>query len=289
MSSAIAFKDITIIGVGLIGGSFALALKKIKSNSISITGFGRNKEKLKEAKERGIIDSYTTDLLHAVKEKDLIVLATPVNKFKEIIQKIKEIIKKRCIIMDVGSIKGMLVREIEEMLPEDVYFIGAHPIAGSEKSGFKYAKSDMFKGVLCILTPTEKTNKEAFKKVKNMWQCIGAEVKELSPEEHDKIYAVVSHLPHMVAYALVNTVRKISSEYLYFAGRGFMDITRLAKSSPLLWSGICVENKKNLIRIIDDFKKELDDISKAIINDDMEKLEELFNKAAELRKKADEY
>ena len=275
---------VTIFGVGLLGASFALALRE---NGLcgTICGYGRKEENLKRAKDRGIIDEYSIDARNACKDADLILLATPVGVFNDIAAKIKDTLKQGSIVTDVGSVKGRLVYELESLMPEGVYFIGSHPIAGSDKSGIDDARADLFKNARCIITPTEKSDESAKNRVAAIWQAIGARVELIDPFKHDEIYAVVSHLPHLVAYCLVNTVGDLNTEYIDYAGQGFKDTTRIALSSPEMWRDISIFNKENLIKLMSVFRENLDKMEKLLELSDAHGIEEEFLRAQGLRKK----
>lgn len=278
----IFFNKIAILGVGLIGGSFALAMKK---NGLcrEITGFGRDSRKLRRAKEKGIVDSFHLDASVAVRDADLIMFATPVGTFLDLSQKIASALKKGALVTDVGSIKGSLVRKIEKIMPDGVHYVGGHPIAGSDSSGFEAADADLFMNAAFIMTPTQNSDKEALAAISALWETLGSVVVATDAEEHDRIFAAVSHLPHVIAYALVNTAADIDRSYLKFSGQGFRDTTRIAASSPELWRDICLMNKRNLLEMIDIFKKNLDSISQYLRADDAHSLEGEFDKARALR------
>ncbi len=281
---AIFFDKVTIIGVGLIGASLALALRQ---NSLCriIVGCGRNEENLKRARSRGIIDDYSLDLRQACLGSDLVVLSTPVGAFGEIIKKVRDILKKGSIVTDVGSVKGNLVYEIESMIPEGSFYIGSHPIAGSDRSGIDDAKADLFKSALCIITPTENSDTESMRKIALLWEGLGARIRFMDPYKHDEIYGAISHLPHVIAYALVNTIGDVNPEFIEYAGQGFKDTTRIALSSPQMWRDIVIYNRENLIRLIDTFVRNLEKMKKLLENADAEGIEQEFSKAQELRKK----
>ena len=278
----IKFNRVAIIGVGLIGSSLALALRKY-GVATEIRGSGRREANLREAVQRGIIDSYSLNHSEVVEGADLVVLATPVGRFRAIIEEVRPFLKKGSLVTDVGSVKGSLVREMEELMPEGVNFVGGHPIAGSDRSGIDAASGDLFAGARCIITPTEQTPEEAVQKVSELWKTIRAEVSILSPEEHDLVFALVSHLPHLIAYALVNTVGKVNPEYIHYAGKGFKDTTRVALSSPELWRDICLKNKENLLDLVERFQEILGGMVSALKRDASEELEVLFQEAQSLR------
>ncbi|MBS1126753.1 MAG: prephenate dehydrogenase [Nitrospirae bacterium] len=276
------FNRIAILGVGLLGASFALALKK---NGLcgSITGYGRNRENLLKAKERNIIDSFEQDPAAASRDADLIMLSTPVGSFLDLTKLIAPALKKGAVLTDVGSVKGRLVREIEKIIPEHANYIGGHPIAGSDRSGIDAANPGLFRNAKCIITPTEHSNADALEKIEGLWKALGSDILILNPEEHDRIYASVSHLPHLVAYAMVNTVADMDRSYLDFSGKGFMDATRIASSSEELWNDICLLNRDNLVEVIAVFQKNLDMLTRYLKDGDADSLKHAFRKARTLR------
>jgi prephenate dehydrogenase len=276
------FKKITILGVGLLGASFALALK---TNGLcnSIAGYGRNRENLQKAKERDIIDSFEQDPASACRDADLIMLSTPVGSFLELTKAISPALKKGAVLTDVGSVKGKLVREIEKIIPGHVSYIGGHPIAGSDRSGIDSASAGLFRNAKCIITPTENSNADALEKIQGLWKALGSDILTLNPEEHDRIYASVSHLPHLIAYAMVNTVADMDRSYLDFSGKGFMDATRIASSSEELWNDICLLNRDNLVEVIAVFQKNLDMLNQYLKAGNSDSLKNAFRKARTLR------
>lgn len=249
----------------------------------SICGYGRNIQNLITAAENGIIDHYSSDLNEVCKDSDLIVLATPVGAFRKIISGISKIIKKGSVITDIGSVKGKLVYDMESLMPEEIYYIGSHPIAGGEKSGAENARNDLFDNALCIITPTGNSHPASLEKISRLWESIGSRVELMDPYLHDKVYAVVSHLPHIVAYALVNSVGDIDEDFIRYAGRGFKDATRIAMSPPELWSDISLYNKENLLKMIQVFKDNLTKIEKFIKENDIKGLEMEFHRSVKLR------
>lgn len=276
------FNKVTIAGVGLIGASFALALRK-NGLSRNIHGYGRSEDNLRQAKGMGIIDSYSTDICSVCKDSDLLVLATPVGRFREIILKLRDSLSKNAIVTDVGSVKGKLVYDLEASMPEGAFYIGSHPIAGSDKSGIVDSRPDLFNNALCIITPTEASNKEAMDKVGSIWKTFGARLEFMDPFRHDEIYAAVSHLPHIIAYSIVNTINDIDNRYIEYAGQGFKDATRIALSSPELWRDISIFNKDNLLKMISIFRNNLDAISHCLEEDNESGIEKEFQRALLLR------
>ncbi len=283
---ALHFNKVTIIGVGLIGGSLARVLKE-KGLAREITGAGRSRETLELALRLGVIDHMGQGMRHAVENADLVVLASPVGTFEAVAGEIGPHLKKGAILTDVGSVKGNLVRALEALLPAGVLYVPGHPIAGKEKHGVSEASETLFQGAKCILTPTEKTDRQALETVKALWQAAGANVVLMNPDVHDHIFSAVSHLPHAAAYAMVNTVAEFNEgteNYITFSGAGFRDFTRIAASSPEMWRDICLLNGPNLVEMIERYQVSLNNIKKAIKHKDGGKLEKLFRSASVLRR-----
>jgi prephenate dehydrogenase len=280
------FLQIAIIGVGLLGGSLARVCKKKKLVN-TVIGFGRHSEKLKKAQELGIIDSYATDLQTAVEHADLVVLCTPVSKLGPLAGEMAPFLKPGCIVTDVGSVKKTVVGDIQSQLPGSVHFVGSHPIAGGEKSGFEASTVDLFEQQKCIITPTSKTNASALARVKELWEQTGMHVISLDVEEHDIIFGAVSHLPHIIAYSLMKTVGEVSTknyaEVTSFSGAGLKDITRIASSDPVMWRDICLGNKKPILNLIDKFQTTLQQMRNTLENEDGQLLEQTFQTANKYR------
>src|SRR3989338_4767273 len=263
----IHFKTITIIGVGLIGGSFERVCKK-KKLADRIIGFGRDEENLKRAVGLNVIDSYTLNLKDAVSNSDFILLATPVSTIIEIAKEMMPYLKKGAIVTDAGSVKGEIVREIDKILPEGIFFVGAHPIAGTEKSGVEASFVELFEGHKCVITPTDKTNSAALEKVKEIWKEAGSEVILMDANKHDRYLAAVSHLPHAVAYALVNAVGNLDERekgILSLSAGGFRVFTRIAASHPAMWRDIFLMNKREIVEMINIFKSTLENIKEELL------------------------
>ena len=259
----INFKKVAIIGPGLIGGAVGLALKKNKL-AHSIVGVARYKSTLKKAIAKGAIDIAADDLLTAVKDADLVVLATPVNVIKKMILLIKDNLEKGCIVFDVGSTKKEIVELADKSFPKGVEFIGVHPMAGSEKTGVEYASADFFLNSVCFLTKGKKISRKSLSKIKNLWKFFGANVVVVTASAHDKIVASVSHLPHFVSVALADAVEE---KLLKFTSTGFKDTTRIAAGDEELWSDICFTNKKPILEAIEVFQKKLNKIREIIASD----------------------
>jgi prephenate dehydrogenase len=280
------FNKMAIIGVGLLGASLAKACKE-KSLVEEICGFGRNRANLEKARSLNIIDEVPTDLVDAVKDADLIVLCTPVSTIVPLIQEVISKIQPEAIITDVGSVKNNVVRDAEKIIRDDVFFVGSHPIAGGENSGLEASTASLYKGAKCIVTPTEKTNEKALEKISSFWQAVGMNVMTLSVEEHDYVFGAVSHLPHIVAYALMNTLGALKTqdnrEVTIFSGAGLKDITRIASSDPVMWRDIFLTNRTHSLNLIDQFQNKLNEIRSNIEKGDGQALKNEFVAANKYR------
>jgi len=250
------FNKVAVIGTGLIGGSLALSLKKQKLAN-TIVGVSKHANSLKLALRRKAIDRAGLSL-DIIKGSDLVILATPVSTIINLKNKIRRLIEKDCIVIDVGSTKQKIVTSLEKVFPG---FLGCHPLAGSEKRGISNAKADIFKDSLCIITPTKNTSKDTIKKINKLWVKVGARVVFLSPKEHDRILSFTSHLPHIIAFTLINS---IPQGYLRFSSGGLKDATRIASSDPGLWQDIFLSNQENILKAIDLFEKNIKKLKSAI-------------------------
>ena len=276
------FGTVTIFGPGMIGASIARAIKE-KSLAEKVVGCSRNEETLRSSMEKGYIDSYALDPAAACSGADLVVLATPVDVFLPLVKSIAGSLGPNVIVMDAGSVKGALVRDIEAALPEGVSFVPCHPIAGSEFSGPDASSPDLFEGEYCIITPTERTPADALERIAGLWEAIGSSVERLDPDYHDMVYALVSHFPHLVMFAMVNAVSDTDPSALKFTGAGFDDSTRIAKSDPSLWRSICMMNKDKLIECISTLVDGLGGLKEALETGNGEFLEAEFARARKAR------
>ncbi len=276
------FRKVSILGVGLIGASVALAMKK-RGLCGSVMGFGRNESNLARAREKGIIDSFDLDPARASAHSDLVLFAMHAGSFAKTARDIVSSLTKGAVVTDVGSVKGSLVYEIENILSGQAAFVGGHPIAGGEKSGIESADADLFEGRRCIITPTARTDGAARELLTSLWKSLGAEVVMMSPEEHDRVMGAVSHLPHVIAYEMVNAADEIDGSCLQYAGTGFRDVTRIASSSPELWRDVCLLNRENLALFIDVFVRRMEAVRGYLMSGDADSLEEEFRKAKTLR------
>jgi len=256
--------SVAIIGVGLIGGSLGLALKK--ANLVqNIIGIGRKEERLQEALKLGAVDSVVTDIYFGVKRVDLVILATPVNAILEIASQMVPYLKMGAIIMDVGSTKKKIVHKLTPSLAlSELHFVGTHPLAGSEESGVEAAKADLFAGATCVITPIPQTNENAISIVRSLWESIGAKVVEMTPELHDELIAYSSHLPHILAVSLVDLIKLQDKKILPLLASGFRDTTRIAASDPVMWRDICLTNQEEILKTIAEFKKILEKWEKLV-------------------------
>jgi prephenate dehydrogenase len=279
------FKKIVIFGVGLIGGSVALALKKLP-NPPHITGVGRPNQSLQEALSLGLIDSAETDIAIALENADLILIATPVAQTPAILKSILPHLAAQTVITDAGSTKSDVMAYAEAELGEQFkQFVGGHPIAGAEKSGPAAAMADLYIGKNVILTPGLVTDPEAILKVTELWKVCGALVSNMRPEEHDSVFAAVSHLPHLLAFALVEDLAKRdNAELLFkFAASGFRDFTRIAGSHPEMWRDIALANKQALLQELNTYKQAIGEMTALLENNDHEGLFALFEHASHAR------
>ncbi len=274
---------ITLVGVGLIGGSIGLALKK-RGFSGEIVGLGRRP--LEDAIQCGAIDSYTQEVAEAAQDTDLIILCTPVGMISSKIAELAPYLEPDCIVTDVGSVKQRVIAEVEPIMPDGRYFVGAHPMAGSEQTGVGAAHADLFQGAVCLVTPTERTDLRALAQVESLWKYLGARTVQISPSEHDYLIGAASHLPHVVACALTQTVAKIENEAgkaIDFAATGFRDTTRIAAGSPKLWQHILLYNRDVVLRTVEEMLDYLRRYHHALLHADPEELGMLLEDARFLR------
>jgi len=282
------FSKVTIIGLGLIGGSLAWALKKSEQVG-EVFGVDLDGGAIDYAIHKGIIDNGSTEIENGIKHSEVVVIATYVGIIPKIARSVAAFTSPGTIITDVGSVKAHIVKQIEGSLPLHLHFVGGHPIAGTERSGIWVANFRLFKEKRCILTPTERTHPEALSKIKALWEAVGARVFLMDVETHDRIFGFVSHLPHAVAYALVNSVASVKdpANILDFAGGGLKDYIRIGGSSPNMWSDIFLTNKGNVLGAIDIFKGILEKIRGMIEKEDVEGLKEEFKKSVEIKNELD--
>ena len=282
--------NLCVIGTGLIGGSFCLALKEAGACE-KIIGAGRSEETLKKAQQLKIIDSYDTDISNAVKHADLIFVSVPLGAMQAVFEKIaaglKQAGNEKAIITDAGSSKQQVQQLAEKIFADNSTgfnssrFVAGHPIAGTENSGPGAAFADLYKKRRVILTPTKNTSRDAIKRVTELWQLVGADVETMDAEHHDKVLAATSHLPHMLAFGLVHCLENMDDieDIFRFAAGGFRDVTRIASSDPVMWRDICLNNQQPILDMMKRYKDELDMLYNALEAGDGEKLMEVFQHA----------
>lgn len=274
---------ITIVGVGLIGGSLAKALKE-KNLAKTVFGYGRDRSRLEEAKKHNIIDDYSTQIEEAVNHADIIVIATPVGTFRNIFSEVKPLIADDVIISDVGSTKTNIVDIAKEILGDKSQcFVPAHPIAGKEKSGFEASDGNLYNGKKVIITPIEDNSSESIQVIESMWKNVGAEVDFMSPQSHDDLLGMTSHLPHMLAFSLVNYLVDQNPSASIYAGGGFKDFSRIASGDAVMWRDICLQNKDKIITHLRGYQSTVEELIDAIDQEESDKLELLFATAKKTR------
>jgi prephenate dehydrogenase len=279
------FNKVVIFGVGLIGGSFSLALRKADAIG-EVVGFGRSTVTLEQAKQLGILDRIGHDVAQEVCDADIVLLATPVAQMKDIFTRIAPHLGAHTLVTDGGSTKSDVVVAARAHLGNKIsQFIPAHPIAGAEKSGAAAALADLYVGKKVVLTPLPENSKESVARVRKAWELCGAVVSELTAAQHDTVFAAVSHLPHLLSFALVHDLaqRDNRDQLLSFAASGFRDFTRIAASSPEMWRDISLANREALLLEVKRYADELFVVYQALQNNDAAKLEEIFSLAREVR------
>ena len=278
-------RKVVIFGVGLIGGSFALALRKANA-VIEVVGFGRSAATLQQAQQLGILNRIGSDLATELGDADLVLLATPVGQMAGLMARIAPHLCANTLVTDGGSTKCDVVAAARANLGKKItQFIPAHPIAGAEKTGPDAAQADLYQGKKVVLTPLPENSPDAVVRVRKAWELCGAVVSELTPEQHDEVFAAVSHLPHLLSFALVHDLaqRENRDLLLSFAASGFRDFTRIAASSPEMWRDICLANREALMREVKQYADELYVLFQALENNDAAKLEEVFAEARKVR------
>ncbi len=285
MSRDFLIPRLAVVGVGLIGGSLALALKHAGVVG-EVVGCGRGKPNLEKAVELGVIDRYSRDPVEAVKDADVVFLATPVKSFAAVTKQLLPGLKEGAVLTDGGSVKAEIIAQLEPLLPEGISFVPGHPIAGTEKSGAEAAFPTLYQGKRCILTPTSETPESAIDLVRKMWLATGCEVVSMDAEKHDRILAAISHLPHMVAYSLVNAVGSYDhyeENILEYSAGGFRDFTRIASSDPTMWRDIAETNRDALIEMMEQFETFFAELKADVAAGNSEKMFAFFLKSKQLR------
>jgi cyclohexadieny/prephenate dehydrogenase len=281
------FDKITLIGIGLIGSSIARAVKA-KGLAKTVTISTRSQETLDRARELDLGTDYVLDAGEAVEGADLVVVSVPVGASGKVAEEIAPHLKSGAIVTDVGSTKASVVAQMLPHMPKDVHFIPGHPLAGTEHSGPDAGFAELFQGRWCILTPVHGTDKDAKKKLAAFWEALGSKVDEMDTEHHDKVLAIVSHLPHIIAYNIVGTADDLEtvteSEVIKYSASGFRDFTRLAASDPTMWRDVCLHNKDAILEMLARFSEDLAYLQRAIRWGDGEKLFDLFTRTRAIRR-----
>ncbi len=278
-------KRLAVIGVGLIGGSLARALRQADA-VVEIIGCGRGRENLQKALELGVIDTWTHDIGEAVQDADMVFLAIPLGAMESAFTQMKDHLASNAVITDGGSSKASVIEAAKAAfgeVPDNL--VPGHPIAGTEQNGVEASFADLYKQRRVILTPLENTAPDAIARVRAMWQTCGAEVTEMSVAHHDEVLAATSHLPHMLAFGLVDTLSrmKANDEIFRYAAGGFRDFTRIASSNPVMWRDVCVANGTALSKMLAAFAEEMQDLAETISSGDGEHLLEIFERAKAAR------
>ena len=281
------FKKVCIIGCGLIGSSLARAIKK-NNLAEKIVSSNRSDAVNKKVIELKIVDDSSSDTKKMADDSDLVVIATPLSSYENVISKIKNSLKNGVILTDVGSVKENIINLVEKSIPENISWIPSHPIAGTEESGPETGFSELFHNRWCILTPSKTAKEKDINLLKTFWEKVGSKVDIMKAKQHDYILSITSHIPHLIAYNIVNTSLNIQNEkesdIVKYSAGGLRDFTRIAASNPIMWRDVFIQNKKNTSKMIDKFIKNLEDLKKIIENEDGKKLEQIFTKTKKIRK-----
>ncbi|MDI7862597.1 prephenate/arogenate dehydrogenase family protein [Rhizobiaceae bacterium n13] len=285
--SNIQFERIALIGIGLIGSSIARDVRELGLAGEVVVST-RSTETLKRAEELDLGDRYTMSAAEAVEGADLVIVSVPVGASESVAKEIAAHLEPGAIVTDVGSTKASVIAQMQPHMPEHVHFIPGHPLAGTEKSGPDAGFAGLFRGRWCIFTPPEGTDPEALAKVRRFWETLGSMVDEMDPEHHDKVLAIVSHLPHIIAYNIVGTADDLQtvteSEVIKYSASGFRDFTRLAASDPTMWRDVCLHNKDAILEMLSRFSEDLASLQRAIRWGDGDKLFDLFTRTRAVRR-----
>jgi prephenate dehydrogenase len=281
----VRWKKVTLVGVGLLGGSLGKALRE-RRLADSVVGFVRRAASVRECQAAGAVDLATRDLFAAVDQADLIVLCTPIAQMKPLVKEMLPALRRGAIVTDVGSVKASLVRELETPIAKaGAHFIGSHPMAGGEKMGVGAANSHLFENAVCVITPTGKSHKPALRQMEQLWRSVGSRVLLLEPETHDAFVSRSSHLPHVIAAELSNYVlrRKQSGPQALLCANGFRDATRIASGSPEMWRDIALANRQHLLKALGGFLEDLSAFKRILKNADAKAISRFFENAKQRR------
>ncbi|MBX4927228.1 prephenate/arogenate dehydrogenase family protein [Rhizobium binae] len=284
---SVLFDRIALIGIGLIGSSLAYDIRRLGLTK-EIVVATRSADTLKRAEELGLGDRYTTSSAEAVKHADLIIVSVPVGASESVAKEIAGNLQPGAIVTDVGSTKASVIAQMQPHMPENVHFIPGHPLAGTEKSGPDAGFPGLFEGRWCIFTPVADTDETALKRLRGFWQALGSKVDEMDAEHHDKVLAIVSHLPHIIAYNIVGTADDLEtvteSEVIKYSASGFRDFTRLAASDPTMWRDVCLHNRDAILEMLARFSEDLAYLQRAIRWGEGDKIFELFTRTRAIRR-----
>jgi cyclohexadieny/prephenate dehydrogenase len=287
MNTAPLFKKVALIGFGLIGGSIARAARA-QGLAGEIVTTARSAKTRARVVELGIVDAVVETNVEAARDADLVILCIPVGACGEVAKEIAPVLKPGAIVSDVGSVKGAVVRDMAPYLPAGVHFVPAHPVAGTEHSGPDSGFAELFINRWCILTPPEGVDPDAIERLRGFWAAIGAKVEIMTPDHHDLVLAITSHLPHLIAYTIVGTADELaqvtSSEVMKFSAGGFRDFTRIAASDPIMWRDVFLANKEAVLEMLGTFNEDLSKLTRAIRRGDGEALFEHFTRTRAIRR-----
>jgi prephenate dehydrogenase len=281
----VLFKKVTLVGVGLLGGSLGLALKQ-RRLAVSVAGFVRRAASVKECERAGAVDLATRDLHEVVAGADLIVLCTPIAQMRALVQRMLPSIEAGAIVTDVGSVKASVVSDLESLVTKaGAHFVGSHPMAGAEKTGVAWARADLFTDAVCVITPTPNSNRAALRHVEQLWKAVGARLLRLTPDLHDELVGRSSHLPHVLAAQLANSVLDPThpKQQALLCANGFRDTTRIASGSPEMWRDIALANRDNLLSALRSFEGELARFKAALKKGDSAAVSRFFQRAKRQR------
>jgi cyclohexadieny/prephenate dehydrogenase len=285
--SALSFDRVALIGIGLIGSSLARVLRR-DSPMTKIVACARRAETLAAVRRLELADETTDDPATAAEGADLVVVATPLSAYAEIGRRIAPALRRDAILTDVGSVKEAVIRDLQPSVPQGVHFVPGHPVAGTEHSGPEAGFAELFLGRWCILTPPPETAPEAVAGITRMWEQAGMRVVTMSADHHDRVLAVTSHLPHLIAYTIVGTATdledSLKSEVIEFSASGFRDFTRIAASDPVMWSDIFLNNREAVLEILQRFNEDLTALQRAIRWGEGDKLQDLFTRTRAIRR-----
>ncbi|WP_439872375.1 prephenate/arogenate dehydrogenase family protein [Rhizobium leguminosarum] len=284
---SVQFDRIALIGIGLIGSSLAYDIRRL-GLAREIVVATRSPDTLKRAEELGLGDRYTTSSQDAVKDADLVIVSVPVGASESVAKEISGSLKPGAVVTDVGSTKASVIAQMAPHMPDNVHFIPGHPLAGTEKSGPDAGFAGLFEGRWCIFTPVAGTDETALKRLRSFWEALGSKVDEMDAEHHDKVLAIVSHLPHIIAYNIVGTADDLEtvteSEVIKYSASGFRDFTRLAASDPTMWRDVCLHNRDAILEMLARFSEDLAYLQRAIRWGEGDKIFELFTRTRAIRR-----